>query len=42
MPWTELGCPVTIEILFGFVKLGIALFTNKFSPSAINKQKTVY
>ncbi len=32
IPWTELGLPVTIDILLGLVKLGIALFTNKSSP----------
>ena len=36
MPWTELGCPVTIDILFGFVKLGIALWTSKLCPLEIN------
>ena len=35
IPWTELGLPVTIEILLGLVKLGIALFANKFSPVLI-------
>ena len=39
MPWTELGCPVTIEILFGLVKLGIALWTNKLSPFLTNKSR---
>ena len=32
MPCIELGLPVTIDILFGLVKLGMALLTNKSSP----------
>ena len=37
MPCIELGLPVTIDILLGLVKLGIALFTNKSSPFFLNE-----
>ena len=38
MPWTTGGAPVTIDTLFGLVKVGIAASANVEKPSRIIRE----